>query len=412
MRNPFCLTVRKASVFKGESQGPRAGLMLSDRIKKILLAFTQVFLSVYIVLNANGMRVFADIPYQGFGAKTQGGLGQVRYHVTNLNDSGPGSLRDALSQGRRYIVFKVGGEISLQSPLSIGGPYLTIDGSTAPSPGITIKNYGLKIDGSKEAHDIVVHGLRVRIVNDRYGKEDGIAVGAGAYNVVIDHVSVCCASDENIAIVGNNTRDVTVSWSLLVEPREFHPTNMLIAYEALRTSIHHNIFMKARRRNPWINYSRERPAPEIQADVRNNLMWDVSAGSTNHGTVVFWGGKANVVNNYYKAILSTNPNVQKRAIVVCKESNQPEDMEFCYARGPAAGVYVAGNISQDGWTEHINGKGTETRPFPAPFVVTQDACTAAHDVLSNAGVRPLDPLDQRYLASVLLPPCRGGEMGR
>jgi pectate lyase len=343
---------------------------------------------------------------QGFGSMTPGGARGTVVYVSNLNDSGPGSLRSAVSQGNRYVVFNVGGEILLRKPLSVEGSYITIDGSTAPHPGITIKNYGLKIYGNKGAHDIVVRSIRVRIVNEEYGKQDGIGITAGAYNVVIDRVSVCCASDENVAIVGYNTRDVTVSWSLLVAPRDFHPTNMLIADQAVRTSIHHNIFLKAPRRNPWINYAKGRRAPEIQADVRNNLMWDVSGTATNHGTVVFAGGKANLVNNYYKAVSTTNATVQKRVLVVCKEDNLPEDRDLCTPRGPAAGVYVSGNVSQDAWTEHINGKGTETKPFAAPEVDTKEACPAAHEVLSRAGVRPLDLVDRQYLASILLPSCK------
>ncbi|MFQ5904689.1 MAG: hypothetical protein ACE5JO_13470, partial [Candidatus Binatia bacterium] len=366
-------------------------------MKTIILAFFSLFLSSPVALGQNQPATLARTTYQGFGATTTGGSRGTVVHVTNLNDSGPGSLRSALSHGKRHIVFDVGGEILLKRRLYVRGANVTIDGFTAPPPGITIKNYGLKIYGSKGAHDIIARGIRVRVVNDQPGKEDGIEIAAGTYNVVIDHVSVCCASDENIAIRDADTRDVTVSWSILAGPRDFHPANFWISRQSTRISIHHNILMKARRRNPWIKYAKGRTSAEIQADVRNNLIWDVSGSSTHHGTVVFNGAKANVVNNYYKGGLKgCDSDCQKRVILICKNNKSPEDAEFCNNKGgvPAGGAYLSGNVSQDGWTDYINTKGTETKPFLAPPVDTTDACTAAHQVLAGAGVRPLDLIDK------------------
>ena len=123
--------------------------------------------------------------YQGFGATTPGGSGKIVVHVTNLNDSGPGSFREAVKQGNRTVVFDVGGEILLGDYLYVLGAFITIDGSTAPSPGITLRNRGLIIRGNKGAHDVIVRGLRVR-----GSPIDGIQIAYGAYHVVIDHVSV------------------------------------------------------------------------------------------------------------------------------------------------------------------------------------------------------------------------------
>ena len=100
--------------------------------------------------------------YQGFGAETPGGSGQPTYRVTNLRDSGPGSLRDAVSRGQRYVVFDVAGEITLSDHVLVRGSYVTIDGFTAPPPGITIKNRGLYVRGIDGAHDVIVRGIRVR----------------------------------------------------------------------------------------------------------------------------------------------------------------------------------------------------------------------------------------------------------
>ena len=164
--------------------------------------------------------------YQGFGASTVGGEGQAVYHVTTLEDYNPttvppeptilGSLRHALLQGNRRIVFDVGGVIETKSRIRIRGANITVDGFTAPAPGITIKNLGLRLSGNDGAHDVIIRGVRVHIVNNVPGQEDGIAIVAGAFNIVIDHVSVRGASDENIGI--NNAHDITISSSILADP--------------------------------------------------------------------------------------------------------------------------------------------------------------------------------------------------
>ena len=143
------------------------------------------FFTCLAPLMVRGQAVQArGLTYQGFGAMTQGGSGGVIFVVTNLNDSGPGSLRDALSQGHRSIQFSTGGEIALKSRLYVEGAYITLDGFSAPWPGITLKNYGLRINGDKGAHDIIVRGIRVRITSRQPGVEDGITVSHGASNVV------------------------------------------------------------------------------------------------------------------------------------------------------------------------------------------------------------------------------------
>ena len=87
--------------------------------------------------------------YQGFGTQTPGGQGKPQYRVVNLHDSGPGSLRDALSQGNRHVVFDVGGEILLTRSLIVQGANITVDGFSAPHPRVTLKNYGLVIHGRR-----------------------------------------------------------------------------------------------------------------------------------------------------------------------------------------------------------------------------------------------------------------------
>ena len=305
--------------------------------------------------------------YQGFGASTPGGANGATVAVTNLNDSGPGSLREAISQGNRTVVFQVGGEIRLTDYLYVGGPFVTIDGFTAPSP-ITLRNRGLIIRGNRGAHDVIVRGIRVRT-----SAIDGIQVAYGAYNVVIDHVSVAGSLDGNIDIT-YDSHDVTVSWSVLGGNEK----NMLVKYNPSRISLHHNVFTHGHTRNPQVRIDDAGGvATQITADIRNNVIANWTNG---YGTLIWVGAWANVVNNYYTA--------SNKAIQVL-----------------SARAHVVGNLSANG--VDLNTSGNETSPFPTASVLTQDACTAARQVLSGAGVRPLDSVDQQYLAAIAVPSCPG-----
>ena len=139
--------------------------------------------------------------FQGFGAGTRGGAGGTVFHVTTLEDNGddahpvPGSLRDAVSRRNRYVVFDVAGTIVMQTFLYVYGDHITIDGSSAPPPGITITQYGIIIRANRGAHDVVVRGVRVRdIVRSPTADTqwDGIQVANGAFKLG-EHVTPALA---------------------------------------------------------------------------------------------------------------------------------------------------------------------------------------------------------------------------
>jgi pectate lyase len=319
---------------------------------------------------------------EGFGADTPGGTGKQVVTVTSLADSGPGTLRAALAGGgHRTIVFAVGGVIRTNMELYVTGPFVTIDGSTAPEP-VTLDGHGLIIRGNRGAHDVIVRGIRVR-----NAKNDGIQITNAAHNVLIEHVSIHGSADGNIDIT-EGSRNVTVRWSILAKPR-FHGKNMLISYAGMaRISLHHNLFIGARQRNPLIKMTRG-VATDTTVDMRYNVVWSWAAGV---GTDIRDGVGVNVVGNYYGGA-----GEMRNAIVVAWE---PADTP------PRA--YVAGNVRADGRPFHaVRANGNASEPLPAPEMSPGRPCEEAHAVARKAGVRPLDAVDELVLAELKLPACDG-----
>lgn len=332
-----------------------------------------------LALLATAAPALAQGPYEGF-ATTPGGSGGAVVRVTNLNNSGPGSLRAALAGGNRTIVFDVGGEIVLSDYLRVGGAFVTIDGATAPPPGITLKNRGLIIHGRSGAHDVIVSTIRVR-----NSAIDGIQIAYGAYNVVIDHVSIYGSRDGGLDIT-EDAHDVTVSWTLLIEPAS--GKTMLIKYGAKRVTLHHNFFLKGTGRNPSASVdNRGTPDDGTTLDMRNNLVWDWGYG---FGTQIHNGAKANAVNNFYSSPSSLLQLDRDQAMIIDTATAQ---------------AHTSGNVSADFLTIDLNALGNVDTPFDAPAVTTEDACVAASGVFAGAGVRPLDAIDEQHLTQVALPPC-------
>jgi len=260
---------------------------------------------------------------EGFGAKTRGAYAlpnqrPVVLKVTNLNDSGNGSLRWALEyDGPRVVVFNTGGTIKLNQEISVEHPYLTIAGQTAPGGGICIKGAPIRI----KSHNIIVRGLRVRNGNLRTSTDfqngDGLSIEAsGGYtcpngepnNIIIDHCSITWGSDEN-GQVWYAAHDITWQWNIIAESiwspayPEITGYGLLIGSRVHNISIHHNLFAHNKARNPECN-------ADTKGEIVNNVVYNWSNKGTdfigspkespNSGFYDFQPSYWNLVGNYYK----------------------------------------------------------------------------------------------------------------
>ena len=224
----------------------------------------------------------------GYGMTTTAGssrgpLGDTQIiHVTNLNDSGPGSLREAIDAvGPRTVVFDVSGAINLVKKIKIDNPYITIAGQTAPPPGISIfKGYKFVI----QTHDVLIQHIAMRIGDDVdnpgsdvlsiLGSDDG---SVEAYNIIIDHVSLSWSQDEVVEIYFDNTHDITFSHTILSEPLKDsfhtegeHPFIFLIGTKSRNITILNNLFAHARDRTPLMGAT--------HGVVANNLRYNTRRG--------------------------------------------------------------------------------------------------------------------------------------
>ena len=254
--------------------------------------FVLLLLQVYLVgLNA---QTLAFPGAEGYGKYTAGGRGGKVYVVTNLNDSGSGSLREAVeAEGTRIVVFAVDGIIELKSPLRINNDNITIAGQSAPGDGICLKDYPLSINAS----NVIVRYIRVR-VGDHY-KQDSDGVGGGRYgqkNVILDHLSVSWSIDECLSIY--KTENLTVQWCLVAHSlNKSKHTKGSHGFGGIwggyKASFHHNLLANHASRNP--RFSSVDGTKWV--DVRNNVIynWDYksSYGGGHHAEI-------NIVNNYYK----------------------------------------------------------------------------------------------------------------
>ncbi|MFH1506220.1 MAG: C1 family peptidase [archaeon] len=306
-------------------------------------------------------------PAEGYGI-TQGAEdcpGYENYAVTSLADSGPGTLRDALSEGCRYITFAVEGTIELQSMLLVNYDYMTIDATNAPGSGITITaNPGFTNSDLMQ----ILNGKQVVLKNLRFRNKPTASIGAdlfvrpSAANVLIDHCSFTGSAYYNFYLDG--AKNVTVQYSIIGNNQK----NVYLR-NGINLSFHHNLLVSGQSYNPQV-YSTS------YFDLVNNVMYDWNSIDTYPGTYIRSAAQGNLIKNYY--LPGAQSNLQNTVYI------------------SGSSVYMSGNEIPPECTT----TGTTEIPFSTPAVTTYPAEENFNIVLNEAGACPRDSTDQALIESV------------
>lgn len=278
-------------------------------MKKYILTFISCAIATVAVAQFSSAPAFPGA--EGYGRYATGGRGAGNSatvtikHVTNLDDSGTGSLRDAVNGNNRIIVFDVAGTIELKSQLKISKSNITILGQTAPGDGICLKGQNVNIGGD----NIIIRYIRFRMGAD--SGTDADALNSYRHqlstkkNIIIDHCSMSWSTDECATLYG--VTDFTFQWNIVSESlRNAGHIKGSHGYGGIwggeRASFHHNLLAHHDSRNPrldhdYVSYQRG------PVDLVNNVIYNWGGNSCYGGDASSGVGgykKYNIVNCYYK----------------------------------------------------------------------------------------------------------------
>ncbi len=355
-----------------------------------------LILMLIFTLNIDGLngqnRKLAFPSAEGFGKYTSGGREGKVWIIKNLNDSGAGSLREAVNaKGPRTIIFAVSGNIKLKSTLEIKHGDLTIAGQSAPGDGICIQDFPVVI----KSDNVIVRYLRFRL-GDETEIEDDAFKGNKIDHIMIDHCSISWATDECASFYDNTY--FTMQWCIISESLNnslHHKGNHGYGgiWGGMKASFHHNLLAHHTSRNPRLQGARYHKKPEAElADFRNNVIYNWQSNSAYAGEE----GNYNLVNNYYKSGPATKEKVKYRIL-------NPYE--------PFGNFYVAKNVvegnsevSNDNW-KGVEGEYPERIKRKIPFEVekvnTQSPEKAFEFVLAKAGCSlKRDVVDLRIIEEV------------
>ena len=344
---------------------------------------------------------------EGYGRFAKGGRGGDVYHVTNLDDSGEGSLRDAIKTKKadvpRTVVFDVGGTIQLKKPLRIEDVKgLTLAGQTAPGGGITLRDHGIDF---RKCSDVIVRYMRFRLGDETKTSEDVINIGpeeGTCRDVILDHVTATWGIDGIMDVYAADR--FTMQWCLFGEAlndsthHKNEPHAMLMSFRKIKgsISIHHNLLFSSRDRHPTLGG---------HLDFRNNIIYNWE-GACNLGT-----GSFNLIANYWRP--GPNTDFKRNPFPISPKVEQsdgttgflsgnvfeskPEWSTDNYAAvkwGVRGGKYI-GEVTKEKFAQAEEVVPESVRPS------TQSAEAAYELVLIQAGANKVrDAADQRVIAGV------------
>lgn len=286
----------------------------------------------------------------GGGMYSFGGRGGKVIVVTNLNDSGPGSLREACeTAGPRIVVFNVAGIIQLKDRISIRAPYITIAGNTAPGDGICIAGDTVELN----THDIIVRHMRFRRGKTDPADRDDSFGGNPVGNIMIDHVSASWSLDENISMYRHMYRppggdkdlklptvNVTIQNSISSESLNIFHHSFGSTIGGLNSTFHHNLWASNAGRNPSIG---------MYGDFTfvNNVLFNYHHRTVDGGDHM---SLYNIYNNYFKPGPGT-PDNDVRYRLLKPESERNKDVVNNFGKAYVTGNVVEGNerVTKDNW---------------------------------------------------------------
>jgi hypothetical protein len=344
------------------------------------------------------------------------------YHVTNLNDAGPGSLRKGIeSQERsRTIIFEVSGTIALERGITLSGRncYLTIAGATAPSPGISIKNHGFSVGNiGGEVHDVLIQHLRFRTGDEGIPPEptksqmpDALVINSGTRRIVVDHCSFAWGTDMNVM---TGADDATFSNLITAEAlaTPLHPKGphskgfYVLSYRGgerggHRTAVLRNLIAFNHDRNPAVSAG--------TVVIANNYIHGCTSACT-----IQIDDHAGRRKGFVKTAIAANV-IEKAGPIAFRSGPNPESKFYVASDNIRNGETIAAPwkskhvTTQHPWPKRapIPQHKIVARPGEAIWIPDYEPMPAERVkdvVLANAGARPADrdPVDERIITNIL-----------
>lgn len=351
---------------------------------------------------------------EGGGMYTAGGRGGKVIVVTNLNDSGKGSFREACETGgARIIVFNVSGVINLKTQINILAPYLTIVGQTAPGDGVCISGNTVCID----THDIIIRHMRFRRGASDVAFRDDALGGNPVGNIMIDHCSTSWGLDENMSIYRHvyqrdmttgqgkklPTVNVTIQNSIFSEAMDTYNHSFGATLGGYNCMFNRNLFANNISRNCSVGMDKG-------FNYVNNVVFNWWNRSVDGGgsTSLF-----NIINNYFKPGPITPAGQPISYRLLKPESGRSEGSANRFGRAYVNGNIVDGNekVTKDNWDGGVQPETNNANalkeiksdtPFEMPPVTILDTREAYDHVLNYAGATlPVrDAIDKRITKTV------------
>jgi len=329
---------------------------------------------------------------EGYGRFATGGRGGTIIEVTNLNNSGSGSLRAAIdASGKRIVVLRISGTIALESDLNIRNGDITIAGQTAPGDGICIKNYDLTVS----ADNVIIRYMRFRLGDEKQIESDAVW-GRYHKNIILDHCSASWSVDETLSFYEDS--NMTVQWCLVSESLRMSvhvkgPHGYGGIWGGTNVTFHHNLLAHHSSRNPRFSSN------SVNLDHRNNVIYNWGFNSCYGGE----GSLVNMIANYYKYGPATESEGKRYRI-----AEPSVDTGIPMGKWYIADNFVFGYpaVTKENWKGGVQGgyaaQAKVDVPFPAAWVVTHTAESAFEQVLADVGAnRPKrDTLDARVVWEV------------